>query len=177
MSSCALLHSIDSDVHWHSQRSPMYQSIGSSGNSDSSTNKDVTGDVELKEDSFLRVYAIFFRLTATCLLVVVCASVLFLILDTSLSNANSIVHLFLRMYGLIFMSLAFMCEMEWVEAIRQSTIFQNWLFRGMFYSFLGLFTYVEYQREDRAVVRYGWVMDSIAVTLAVLGVVYTVMVR
>lgn len=119
----------------------------------------------------------FSTVTATCLLVVVCASVLFLILDTSLSNANAVVHLFLRLYGLIFMSLAFMCEMEWVEAIRQSTIFQNWLFRGIFYSFLGLFTYVEYQREDMAAVKYGWVMDSIAITLSILGLVYTVMVR
>lgn len=67
--------------------------------------------------------------------------------------------------------------MEWVEAIRQSTVFQNWLFRGLFYSFLGLFTFVEYQREDVAAVKYGWTIDSIAITLVGLGIAYTFMVR
>jgi len=129
-----------------------------------------------ERDYFLKCYQLFSTVTAICLACVMVTSSFLLMIDTNVLTMIDFAYLVLCLYSLIFVSIAFLCEMEWLETIRQSAIFQNWVFRGIFYSYLGIFTYVEYGRAKVFALDVGWVVQSIAALLTVLGFIYTIMV-
>ena len=138
---------------------------------------DIIQQINEPAGSFLQVYSIFSSITAATILAVFLVTLLLFIIDTTLATALDVGEFFLRIYGLIFVCLSFLCEMEWLEAIRQSTIFQNWLFRGLFYTFWGLFTFVLYGDLNIGMFRFGFAVDIISMLLVFEGVIYSVLVR
>lgn len=148
----------------------MYQSINSDGIA-------LSNPVSSAEpDGFLRAYNVFSSVTATFLAAAAAASILLICFDTSLSDIVGIAHLLLRLYSLVFMCLAFTCEMEWLEIVRQSAVFQNWIVRGIFYSYMGLFTFVEYGHAKVDHISFGWVVKIVSVFILLLGLTYTILV-
>lgn len=143
----------------------MYQSIESGGNEGSDDS-----------DFILRLYAAFSTATAASIALITLSSVVVTIKDTSFSTSIAVVHMALRLYSLVFMLVAFLCEMEWLEAIRQSTIFQNWVYRGMFFSYLGLFSYVEYANFQIDKSSYSWLVEAFSLSVFASGLVYTALV-
>jgi hypothetical protein len=145
----------------------MYQSIQGS--------EEVT-ETSSGSDSVLWLYAIFSKATATALALTTLSSLVLTIRDTSFDSVIAMVHLVLRIYSLIFMVIAFICEMEWLEQIRHSAVFQNWIFRGLFYSYLGLFSFVEYANFQIDKSQFSWVIEFIALVVFSSGVCYTLLV-
>jgi uncharacterized membrane protein len=146
----------------------MYQRIGEG----SSTSHDGAHE----PDYILRLYAAFSTVTAAFIALITLSSLVVTIKDTSFSSFIAIVHLVLRAYSLLFMLIAFLCEMEWLEAIRQSAVFQSWIFRGVFFSYLGLFSYVEYANFEIDKSRYSWLVEAFSLSVFVSGVIYTILV-
>ena len=161
---------------FHQVSATMYQSIDE--NDDRLELGIASSPTEASEqDLFLKYYKIFSCVTAVCLASVMFTSIFLLIVDTKINTVVDFSYLLLRLYGLTFNCIAFMCEMEWLETIRQSTIFQNWVFRGIFYSYLGIFTFVEYGKAIVFTVNLSWIVEVGAAGLTFLGLVYTIMVR
>lgn len=95
---------------------------------------------------------------------------------TQLGSVQGIVELIYRIFGLVFTSIGVLCEMEWTETIRNTSLLQFWTSRGMFYLFISLFTFREY-----GALTYQWsdmryVLGTIAGILSAMGVAYISMV-
>mmetsp|Transcript_2435 Transcript_2435/g.5163 ORF Transcript_2435/g.5163 Transcript_2435/m.5163 type:complete len:157 (-) Transcript_2435:330-800(-) len=133
-------------------------------------------EISVKSDFVLTAYAIFSKITASFLALIAISSVVVTVRDTSFSGSNNIVHLMLRIYSLVFMCIAFLCEMEWLEPVRQSAVFHHWVFRGIFYSYLGLFSFVEFSnyRIDR--LTYSWIPETFSILVFSCGIAYSLLV-
>lgn len=133
--------------------------------------------VELHEqDYLLRAYNIFSTITAVCLACIIFTSTFIMVVDTKINTMIDFSYFLLCLLSLFFVFIAFLCEMGWLESIRQSTIFQNWVFRGIFYSYLGIFTFVEYGRAIVFTVDFSLAVKLISFLLTVLGLIYCIMV-
>mmetsp|Transcript_2436 Transcript_2436/g.5164 ORF Transcript_2436/g.5164 Transcript_2436/m.5164 type:complete len:184 (-) Transcript_2436:175-726(-) len=132
-------------------------------------------EISVKSDFVLTAYAIFSKITASFLALIAISSVVVTVRDTSFSGSNNIVHLMLRIYSLVFMCIAFLCEMEWLEPVRQSAVFHHWVFRGIFYSYLGLFSFVEFSnyRIDR--LTYSWIPETFSILVFSCGIAYSLL--
>lgn len=89
---------------------------------------------------------------------------------------QDVVEMIYRLFGLVFTAIGVLCEMEWTETIRSTSLLQFWTSRGMFYVFISLFTVREY-----GVLTYQWsdmrfVLDTIAGILFAVGSAYITMV-
>ena len=92
--------------------------------------------------------------------------------DTSHSNQLFYDSLY-RGGGFLLTVVAFLCEMEWTETVRSTALLQYWTTRGIFYVFIALFTFHEYQSEDPLIRSSIWYTVH---TLICLGILYSIMV-
>ncbi len=80
----------------------------------------------------------------------------------------------LNLYSLIFNCIAFLCEMELTESIRNMQLLQSWTLRGFFYVFISLFSIQETNIHEGSYFR---VVNSLS-TIGVLfcGILYIILV-
>lgn len=127
---------------------------------------------------FLRFCSLLSSLAAFTLALVCVVHIICLLVITNFSDALGVYETAYRLYGLSFAIIGVMCEMEWTETIRTTSLLQFWTSRGFFYIFVALFTVREYgevtlplglKNLNRVVLFVGGV-------LATTGVLYAVMV-
>ncbi|KAJ1438858.1 hypothetical protein B484DRAFT_468779, partial [Ochromonadaceae sp. CCMP2298] len=148
----------------------MYQDIDAAA---PSPLDDAASTTLARKDNFLLFYTTFSGLTTAVLVLVTLISIVFIIVDTSVRDVHACAEFLLRLYGLSLMLLAILCELEWFEVVRQSSILQNWTSRGVFQTFLGLFSFVEYGEVQLPGVRVKGVVGGAAVALMLCGTTYT----
>mmetsp|Transcript_434 Transcript_434/g.764 ORF Transcript_434/g.764 Transcript_434/m.764 type:complete len:189 (-) Transcript_434:1602-2168(-) len=125
------------------------------------------------KDYFLWFYATFSSTTAIILGFATVLSVFLILIDTRMRDSFEVVHFMLRLYGLTLMVVAILSELEWFEAIRQSSILQNWTSRGIFLTFLGLFVFVEYSKLTLGRFKFVTMVAVVSLVIVLCGCVYT----
>lgn len=127
---------------------------------------------------FLGFCTLVSSLAAACLALVILTHLACLLAITQLPDMLSVYDLIYRLYGLIFACIGFMCEMEWTETIRTTSLLQYWTTRGLFYAFVALFTVREYGEVRLPLLRYldgQLLVLSLGSALGMVGVLYSAM--
>eukprot|EP00753_Platysulcus_tardus_P005378 PLAT13235.1.p1 GENE.PLAT13235.1~~PLAT13235.1.p1 ORF type:complete len:260 (+),score=69.09 PLAT13235.1:528-1307(+) len=80
-----------------------------------------------------------------------------------------------RVYGILFALLAILTELDWARLRRQLQLLQSWLFRGLFYIFVGLLSF-ESGNAAMSGSSSERLLDEVAgAAMAALGALYCVM--
>lgn len=78
-------------------------------------------------------------------------------------------------YGLVFPIAVFLTEMEWTETIRSSILLQSWTSRGLFYIFIGLFTYETHKEFYSGTKKMRNALFVVSCIMMTFGLVYSFM--
>lgn len=82
-----------------------------------------------------------------------------------------------RIYGIGFAVLALLCELEWTETVRSTTLLQYWGTRGLFYIFVALLTLKEYSHITwESFSKLSLVVNIISFAYLAMGCIYIFMV-
>jgi hypothetical protein len=128
---------------------------------------------------FLQFCAIVSITTAATLVFDFFTQVICLMIITKFQEPRDLYLLVYRLYGVMFVTIAIFCELEWTETIRTTAILQFWSTRGLFYIFISLFTLQEYAEIEFTFLKISLQLfvNTIGICLLTLGLIYTAMVR
>ena len=143
---------------------------------------DAEGSKHIERGWPLNAFILVSNLTVASALSVAAAQVLNLTAFFSATTRDvgmlTIQQFSMRVYGLVFCAGIVFVEMEWVKALREIALVQNWISRGLFYIFVGLLAYEEqyeantHRWQSTAVFTY---IETAASVMCWMGVTYSVM--
>jgi hypothetical protein len=127
---------------------------------------------------FLKFCSLVSSLAALVLSFVIVIHIIFIICISDLTSLRSIYELVYRLYGLTFGCIGLMCEMEWTETIRTTSLLQYWTTRGLFYIFIALFTLQQYAEIPLSIrlLDVDIIVLILGTILACVGLLYCIMV-
>mmetsp|Transcript_9566 Transcript_9566/g.14401 ORF Transcript_9566/g.14401 Transcript_9566/m.14401 type:complete len:190 (+) Transcript_9566:183-752(+) len=80
----------------------------------------------------------------------------------------------LKIYCCCFTIIVILIEMEWTSTARQSIICQSWIWRGLFYAFIGFLENSMHAGDDKTL-PVEWALFVAATLMIVYGFIYAVM--
>mmetsp|Transcript_28929 Transcript_28929/g.41250 ORF Transcript_28929/g.41250 Transcript_28929/m.41250 type:complete len:203 (+) Transcript_28929:3-611(+) len=128
-------------------------------------------------DCMLTFCKIFSAFTSICLFCSFLASLFALVVQTTIEEVlNRPIYMILQLYCIGFNCIAFLCEMELTEGIRNIQVLQSWTVRGIFYIFVSFFTLqetnsTEYVKGDFI----NWFSRRAACSILLCGTVYIIL--
>jgi len=124
---------------------------------------------------FCKIFSVCTSISLFCSFL---ATIFSLLAQTSVDEIiNRPVYVILQLYCVGFNCVAFLCEMELTESIRNMQVFQSWSIRGIFYVFVSFFSLqetnsIEYIKDDFI----NWFNRRAACSILLCGVVYIILV-